>query len=99
VADAYGTVSEIDVRLYASADAINGFYISPDLNYLFFKTIGKEPKVSRLRFSDRSIEIVTRFDKLHFAESADITVAPDNSLLTTRDIGGQEIYALNVRLP
>lgn len=55
--------------------------------------------MSRLRFSDHSIEIVTRLDKLHLAEGADITVAPDNSLLTSRDIGGQEIYALKVSLP
>jgi hypothetical protein len=51
------------------------------LNYLCFKTVGKETKVSRLRFSDHTVETVTRLHNLHLAEGADITVAPDNSLL------------------
>jgi hypothetical protein len=86
-------------ELYVSADAIYGFYVSPDLNYLYFRTVGKETKVSRLRFSDHTVETVTRLHNLHLAEGADITVAPDNSLLTTRDIGGQEIYAIKVKWP
>jgi serine/threonine protein kinase len=86
-------------QLYTSPERIQTFYRSPDMKYMYFTTSGKEPKALRLRFSDRAIETITRLDNLHRIEDADITVAPDGSLLTTRDIGGQEIYALTVKWP
>ena len=86
-------------QLYASPETIEHFYLSPDSKYLFFTTLGKEPKALRIRLSDHAVETVTRLDNLHRIEDADISVAPDGSLLTTRDIGGQEIYSLNVKWP
>ena len=79
-------------QLYASPERIENFYLSPDSKYLYFTTLGKEPKAQRLRFSDHAVETVTRLDNLHRIEDADICVAPDGSLLTTRDLGGQEIF-------
>jgi hypothetical protein len=67
-------------------------------------TGGAEPKAQRLRFADRQIEtIVSLKDLRQVVDSVEgntqISVAPDGSPVFTRDIGTQEIYALNVRWP
>jgi hypothetical protein len=78
------------------------FMMSPDGRYLYFTTGGAEPKVFRLRITDRQIEPITSLKDVHRAMNygeTQINVAPDGSPVFTRDTGYQEIYALNVRGP
>jgi Tol biopolymer transport system component len=79
------------------------WHVSPDGRYLCFTVGGAEPKAQRLRFSDRQIETITSLKDLRQAvdsiEETQISIAPDGSAIFTRDIGSQEIYALNVRWP
>lgn len=63
-----------------------------------------DPKMERIRLADRKIETVASLKEIRrvfidrYARNwADL--APDGSLLLMRDIGTQEIYALNVRWP
>ncbi len=86
-------------QLYTSPDEIAGFYLSPDTKYLYFRTVGNEPRVARLRLSDRTVETITRMNNLRLAEDADVSVAPDDSVLFTRDVGVEEIYSLSVKWP
>jgi serine/threonine protein kinase/WD40 repeat protein len=77
--------------------------VSPDGKYVYYETGGEEPKAWRLRFADRKIEMITSMKEGSLARNlgwvGDISVAPDGSPIFTREIGTQEIYALNVRWP
>jgi hypothetical protein len=78
--------------------------VSPDWKYLYLIAGGTEPKAQRLRLADRQIEDIAGLKDLHPVTDAiegltQIAVAPDGSPIFTRDIGTQEIYALNVRWP
>ena len=68
----------------------------------------KGPKVFRLRIVDRKIEAVLDLKGLRRVEdeqfsgvnvSTWVGVTPDGSVLVTRDVGTQEIYALSVKWP
>jgi hypothetical protein len=82
--------------------ARSGFF---DSQYLYFvrETPGN-PEAMRVRLADRKIEVVTSLKGLR--RVSDITLqgaywmgaAPDDSLLLTRDMGTQEIYALNLKV-
>ena len=87
-----------------AAAAFVDMAISPDGKYLYFTTGGVDPKVQRLRFADRRIESIADLRNLRQAVDpvlviTPIGVAPDGSPIFTRDIGTEEIYALNVRWP
>jgi serine/threonine protein kinase/Tol biopolymer transport system component len=85
---------------------ISNWMISPDSQYLYFvREVPGNPEAMRVRLADRKIEAVTSLKGLR--RVSDITiqgaswvgVAPDGSLLLTRDMGTQEIYALNMKGP
>ena len=62
-----------------------------------------EPKAQRIRVSDRHAEVITTLGNIRRVDD-NLTgywagVAPDGSLLLTRDVGTQEIYALTVKWP
>jgi serine/threonine protein kinase/Tol biopolymer transport system component len=77
--------------------------VSPDGEYLYYTTGGADPMVERVRFADRKVETITSLKDFRLAAygegATDISVAPDGSPVLTRDIGHEEIYALNVRWP
>jgi eukaryotic-like serine/threonine-protein kinase len=76
--------------------------LSPDRNYLYFSTGGPDPKAFRIRFTDHRVEAITSTKDIHQVVNAygtQINVAPDGSPVFTRDIGSEEVYALNVRWP
>jgi Tol biopolymer transport system component len=78
------------------------FMISPDGKYLYFTTAGADPKVERIRFSDRRRETIASLKDFHRVQNygdTEVNVAPDGSPIFTRDTGYQEIYALNIRWP
>ena len=76
---------------------------SPDYQYLYYTRGGSDPKVMRVHFPDRKSETVASLKDLRLApgpdENTQISVAPDDSPVFTRDIGTQEIYALSVKWP
>jgi hypothetical protein len=78
------------------------YMISPDGKYLYFTTAGADPKVERIRFSDRRRETIASLKDFHRVRNygdTEVNVAPDGSPIFTRDTGYQEIYALNIRWP
>jgi eukaryotic-like serine/threonine-protein kinase len=79
---------------------------SHDGKYIYFLSIPTpdfEPRVLRLRMSDRKIEEVVDLQKagplLNGRASTWFGLAPDDSPLVTRDISTQEIYALEMDWP
>jgi Tol biopolymer transport system component len=90
-----------------------GLYLSasPDGRYLYSNPVGNEVEggnVMRLRLSDRKIETVLDLKGLPRVEVEPIMgvgnptwlgATPDGSILVTRDIGTQEIYALDIKWP
>ncbi len=77
--------------------------VSPDGKYVYYETGGEEPKAWRLRFADHKIEMLTSLKEPSRARNlgwaGDIDAAPDGSPIFTRNIGTEEIYALNTRWP
>jgi hypothetical protein len=89
--------------LLASGNFVN-WNISPDRMYFYFTTGGSDPKAQRLRIADRHIEtLVSLKDFRRVVDAVEtitqISVAPDDSPVFTRDIGTQEVYALTVKWP
>ena len=81
---------------------------SLDGKCLYYTTGGADPMAMRVRLSDRKVEAITslkdlRKDLRRVVDPVDyntqISVAPDGSPVFTRDIGTQEIYALQVKWP
>ena len=87
----------------ASGNFVNWF-ISPDGKYLDCVTGGAEPMALRIRIADGKVQPVTTIRGLRrvldpYSSLTQVNVAPDGSLLFTRDIGTQEIYALDMKWP
>ena len=87
----------------AALGTLAAWEVSPDGKYVYYETGGEEPKAWRLRFADHQIEMLTSMKEPSRARDlgwvVDISVAPDGSPIFTRNIGTQEVYALNVRWP
>jgi hypothetical protein len=81
----------------------NHWMPSVDGKYLYLMAAGDDPKVLRVRLSDRKLETITSLKNFRPVEDEEtgmwIGVAPDGSPLLTRDVGTQEIYELSVRWP
>ena len=78
--------------------------VSSDGKYLYFTTGGAEPQAKRVRLSEGKVEPITSLKGFRRVVDAveggtQIGVAPDGSIVFTRDIGTQEIYALNIKWP
>ena len=78
--------------------------VSPDGKYLYFATGGAEPQAKRVRLSEGKVELIASLTGLRRVVDAveggtQMGVAPDGSIVFTRDIGTQEIYALNMKWP
>ncbi len=77
--------------------------LSLDSKYLYFTTAGTESELRRIRLADGQQETITSLKNLRRIVDnrgeTDLAVGPDDSLIFTRDIGTQEIYALNIRWP
>jgi len=81
---------------------IENWMISPDGKYIYFTTVGPDPKVMRIQVANHQIETIASLKDFHRAVNlgaTQINVAPDGSPIFTRDTGYQEIYALNIRWP
>ena len=75
---------------------------SRDSNFIYSDSFGATSGIFRIRISDRKLDWVASLKDIRRAAGTMGTwagLAPDNSPLLVRDIGTQEIYALDVELP
>jgi eukaryotic-like serine/threonine-protein kinase len=73
---------------------------SKDNKYLYFDTFGTNPSVNRIGVRSRVVEKVVGLQDLHRVWGPYgpwSGLGPDDSILATRDVGSQEVYA--VQLP
>ena len=88
------------------ADLITRWGVSPDYKFLYYTIGGSDPELARFSLADHRSQSITSLKTLsltgylqiHGAEFQ-VGVAPDGSPVLTRDIGSQEIYALDVKFP
>ena len=84
---------------------MNSVAWSGDSRHIYFDTYpSREAAVFRVRISDQKLERVTSLKDFRRAESTGwlwpwMGLAPDDSPLLVRDIGSQEIYALDWEAP
>ncbi len=83
---------------------INYHHWSRDEKYIYFDNagLGKQPSIQRVRVSDRKLEQVVSLKDFRVAFGAVgpwSGLTPDDSPLTLRDVGTQEIYALDWQAP
>jgi eukaryotic-like serine/threonine-protein kinase len=75
---------------------------SRDGNYIYFHTWGSDLALYRVRISDRKLEKVVSLKGVRLTIGEVGTwcgLGPDDSPLVLRDVGSQEIYALDLQLP
>ena len=77
---------------------------SQDSKYVYCVDSGPgETKGLRIRVADKHPEVITGLNNIRRVDDSSVGfwagVAPDGSLLLTRDVGTQEIYALKVKWP
>jgi hypothetical protein len=72
---------------------------SPDGKYFFYCTGGNDPRIFRMRLSDRSIEEIAGLKGFPILDNPALSVSPDDSAVITKNVGSQEVYALSVKLP
>jgi serine/threonine protein kinase/Tol biopolymer transport system component len=97
-----------DIKSQKWSELLSGNFVnwsvSPDGKYLYFTTGGAEPQAKRVRLSEGKVEPIAGLTGLRrvvdaVEQGTNIGVAPDGSPVFTRDIGTQEIYALNIKWP
>ena len=80
---------------------MDNWWPSPDGEYLYYTTGNVDPKVMRIRFSDRTVEEITSLNNFRRIEDevlgSWLGVTPDGDPLLTRDIGTDEIYDISLR--
>ena len=76
---------------------------SADGKYVYFDTgSGVEQSIYRVRLTDRKVELVTSLRDFRRAVEPWVSwmgLTPDGSPLLMRDIGTQEVYALDFEAP
>ena len=74
---------------------------SHDGRYVYYLQGSKSPGVLRLRVADRKIERVADLQNLHMTGfyGSSLSLSPDDEPIVTRDIGSQEIFALDWQAP
>ena len=89
--------------LAANPDTFPAWAVPVDGKYLYCTTAGADPKVLRIKIADHAVETIASLKNLHAVDDPYggpvIDVAPDGSVLVTRDVGTQEVYALTVKWP
>ena len=107
----HGKLMVFDVRTQRWSDLLSftplGYVVnwahSPDDKYVYYTTGGADPKAFRIRMADRKVDTITDLKNLRRAVgpagNTEISVAPDGSVVFTRNIGTMEIYALTVKWP
>ena len=91
-------------QLITHVGTIGYFAWSPDSAYLYFgNVLANDPAYLRVRISDSKLDRIASLRGLRlFIASFGITwtgLAPGETPLFVRDIGTQEIYALDLQVP
>jgi len=106
--EAFTKLLYFDFKSQKWSELLSGNFVSWCVSqgdqYLYFTTGGAEPQAKRVRLSEGKVEPITGLTGFRRVVDAiegnpQIGVAPDGSIVFTRDIGTQEIYALNVKWP
>ena len=95
---------DFGTRKWAALAGINTAYPnwSRDGKYIYFRTFGSDPALYRVRISDHKLEKIVSLKGIRLTIGVAGTwcgLAPDDSPLVLRDVGSQEIYALDLQLP
>jgi len=89
--------------LVASPEKFVNWETSPDFKYFIYSTGGNNPTAFRIRLPDGKPETLASLKDFRVLDAEDtgpsLSVAPDDSILVTRDIGTQEVYAISVKWP
>jgi hypothetical protein len=89
--------------LVSSPDKFVNWETSPDMKYFIYSTGGKNPTAFRLRLSDGVVETIGSLKDVHSVDEVEsgpsLGAALDDSIMVTRDIGTQEVYAISVKWP
>jgi Tol biopolymer transport system component len=90
--------------LISLPSSAQSWQLSTDRKSLYYVIGGKELKVQRVGLANRKVETVAELKDFHQTHDlliggADFGALPDGSLIFSRDISSQEIYALNMRWP
>ena len=75
---------------------------SRDSKYIYFDSAENAPNLYRVRIADKNLEQVASLRGIRLAPTFGgllTGLAPDDSPLVLRDVGSQEIYALDLELP
>jgi Tol biopolymer transport system component len=75
---------------------------SRDGSYVYFHSFGSDAALYRVRISDHKLERIVGLKGVRLTIGMAGTwcgLAPDDSPLLLRDVGSQEIYALDLQLP
>ena len=75
---------------------------SRDGSYVYFHSFGSDPALYRVRISDHKLERIVGLKGIRLTIGLAGTwcgLAPDDSPMILRDVGSQEIYALDLQLP
>jgi Tol biopolymer transport system component len=75
---------------------------SRDGKYFYFHSSGSDPALYRVRISNHKLEKIVSLKEIRLTIGGAGTwcgLAPDDSPLVLRDVGSQEIYALDLQLP
>jgi len=70
---------------------------STDSKYVYFDTQGRGGGLNRVRLSDHKLQRFTSLDQVRLAPVWWTGVSPDGSPLILRDVGTEEIYALDLQ--
>jgi Tol biopolymer transport system component len=91
-----------DIRTRKQTELFSGLSGFPswsrDREWLYFFT-PSEPRWRRVRMRDLKVELVDTVKNIALADWGWFAIAPNNSLITARNIGTDEIYALVWELP
>jgi serine/threonine protein kinase/Tol biopolymer transport system component len=72
---------------------------SADGEFLFFSSLGAGEWACRVRIRDRKVERIANLTEIRVAGWGWFAAAPNNSFITARDAGTDEIYALDWEAP
>jgi Tol biopolymer transport system component len=74
---------------------------SANSKYIYFNSLEVQPNLYRVRIADGKLQQIASLQGIRHAPTAfDWSgLAPDDSPLIVRDVGSQQIYALDLQLP
>ncbi len=90
--------------LVSSPDKFVNWEPSPDGKYFFYQTGGSDSRIFRMRMEDHTVKEVASLRDFRAVDdpyegNTQLSVTQDYSVILTRDIGTQEVYAISMKWP